>query len=238
MPQVVMKRETRNHIGVALAQPVRFSVWANETAPTVPMWWVHTYMCLEWFITGRARIDSAKILKKPAMYLRALRLLRRTRWFTVHLYLSYSNLHIFSTIPRSTTTSYKSSSVEHIPCARIAEPVADDPYLRIVASCRKHMVGRVDRRGQWKRSICDARGPRQKVRSIKKPVFFSTISTDLLYLRIVQMSKRSCRSGDFYVYRDVLCYPLRMCAGAFPALSNALVKPITYTLINRLSIKV
>jgi hypothetical protein len=36
---------------------------------------------------------------------------------------------------------------------------------------RKHVVGGVDRRGQWKRSICDARGPYQTIRSIMKPVF-------------------------------------------------------------------
>jgi hypothetical protein len=36
---------------------------------------------------------------------------------------------------------------------------------------RKHMVGRVDRRGQWKRSICDARGPCQMIWSIMKSVF-------------------------------------------------------------------
>jgi hypothetical protein len=36
---------------------------------------------------------------------------------------------------------------------------------------RKHMVGRVDRRGQCKRSVCDARGPCQAIRSIMKPVF-------------------------------------------------------------------
>jgi hypothetical protein len=49
-------------------------------------------------------------------------------------------------------------------------------------------VGRVDRRGQYKRSICEARGPYHMIRSTMKPVF-STSSTDLFYLRVAQMPR-------------------------------------------------
>jgi hypothetical protein len=50
--------------------------------------------------------------------------------------------------------------------SKAAAPVADDPYL--VRMSGKHMVGRVDRRGQWKR---DARGLCKTSRSIMKSVF-------------------------------------------------------------------
>jgi hypothetical protein len=101
-------------------------------------------------------------------------------------------------------------------------PVLDDPYLRIMLGCaheqRAHglQVGRVGRRGQYKRSVYDAPGPCMPRDSKHNVANFLTSSTDLLYLQVPQMSR--CPNLAIFVLTadrqtNRLLYPLRMRAG-------------------------
>ena len=100
---------------------------------------------------------------------------------------------------------------------------------RVVRMSRKHMVcssliwvGAVDRRGQQKSSIFDARGPCQWNWSILKPVFrrFRRIHCNYESLRCLHLEiwRFSCRrqtttTTDDDDRQNRLLYPLRMRAG-------------------------
>jgi hypothetical protein len=58
-------------------------------------------------------------------------------------------------------------------------------------------VGRVDRRGQWKRGVCDARVPCQSIRSIMKSVF--------RWFRWICFTYESLRCLDIQIWR-FLCW--------------------------------